>query len=110
MDIVSRWGGEEFLVLLPETSLQEAASLAERIRLTIASTACLLDASGTAREITVSIGVAMIRKSAEMHSIDISENIDAVLKEADNALYAAKVSRNCVKYSEPITGLALFPC
>lgn len=100
MDIVSRWGGEEFLVLLPDTSLQEAVSLAERIRLAIASTACLLDAFGTAREITVSIGVATIRKSAEMHGIGISEKIDAVLKEADSALYAAKVSRNCVKCSD----------
>lgn len=100
MDIISRWGGEEFLVLLPETSLQEAASLAERIRLAVASTACLLDAFGTAREITVSIGVATIRKSDEMHDIDIPGKIDEVLKEADGALYAAKVSRNCVKCSD----------
>lgn len=100
MDIISRWGGEEFLVLLPETSLQEAASLAERVRCAVASTVCLLDAFGTAREITVSIGVATIRKSDEMHDIDILGKIDEVLKEADDALYAAKVSRNCVKWSD----------
>jgi len=37
-DIVSRWGGEEFLVLLPDTSLEEAMEIAERLRMTIEST------------------------------------------------------------------------
>lgn len=73
-DIVARWGGEEFCVLLPRTRLAEGQSLAERITRDIAT-------GGTPR-ITVSIGVAEARAQVE--------NMDEVIRRADAALYRAK--------------------
>lgn len=73
-DVVARWGGEEFCVLLPRTRLAEAYALAERLTLRIA-------ASGTPR-VTVSIGVA----EAHAHL----EGVEQVIRRADAALYRAK--------------------
>ncbi len=73
-DVVARWGGEEFCVLLPRTQLAEAHALAERLTLRIAAT-------GTPR-VTVSIGVA------EAHAQ--LESAEQVIRRADAALYRAK--------------------
>ena len=73
-DVVARWGGEEFCVVLPRTQLIEARSLAERLTLRVAAT-------GTPR-VTVSIGLA------EAHTA--SERADDVIRRADAALYRAK--------------------
>ncbi len=73
-DVVARWGGEEFCVLLPRTNLAEGCSLAERITLKMAGT-------GTP-PVTVSIGVA----EAHAHQ----EQVDEVIRRADAALYRAK--------------------
>jgi diguanylate cyclase (GGDEF)-like protein/PAS domain S-box-containing protein len=75
-DYVFRWGGEEFLLLLPQTSLDEALNVAENIRITLANLT-LPDFP----HFTVSIGVAR-------HQPD--ESLDALFKRVDDALYRAK--------------------
>jgi diguanylate cyclase (GGDEF)-like protein len=84
-DAVARWGGEEFLVLLPETLLNEAVDIAERLRAKVAAT----DASGVSQpiRITFSAGVA----SASQYP-----DVDLLCKTADRALYVAKETRNRV--------------
>lgn len=82
-DVVCRNGGEEFLMLLPNTPLKEAEATAERIRISIADNA--IEAVG---HITISIGVA--EWDARRPPLESS------LKRADDALYQAKNSgRNC---------------
>jgi diguanylate cyclase (GGDEF)-like protein len=79
-DISGRWGGEEFLVVLPETPVDGAVEVAERIRSTFAATE--FDAGdGQSVSITASFGVAGLRP--RMTSRDL-------VREADEALYAAK--------------------
>ena len=82
-DVVARWGGEEFLILLPETSLGDAVEIAERLRAIVASTPAKIP-SGTL-EITFSAGV-----SCSTSSQDVKE----LCKIADLALYEAKKTRN----------------
>ncbi|CAN5523198.1 hypothetical protein BH10ACI2_BH10ACI2_25500 [soil metagenome] len=82
-DVAARFGGEEFSILLPQTTADEAAAIAERIRTNIE------EANFKHRKVTVSIGVASC--SAELCS---SKNI---VSAADQALYEAKRSgRNTV--------------
>jgi diguanylate cyclase (GGDEF)-like protein len=84
-DIVSRWGGEEFLILLPETSKHTAKKLAERIRKNIENMPILYEQCNY--HITLTIGI----------SENKSESINNIIKRADNALYLGKNSgRNCV--------------
>lgn len=78
-DVLARWGGEEFMVLLPETALGDAYLLAERIRQTVADTANWPPASPSA--CTVSMGVAQY--GAEPH-------LEALIERADVHLYQAK--------------------
>lgn len=83
-DILARWGGEEFAILMPETELKNAEILAEKIRLIIQDHQFL-----TVGHITVSIGVAELR---------VGESIDELVNRADKALYAAKAdNKNNVK-------------
>lgn len=82
-DVLARWGGEEFMVLLPATGINAAQGLAERIRKKVADTAC----AGV--QFTISIGVA---------EYSSNESIDDFIQRVDAALYAAKdAGRNCVK-------------
>lgn len=78
-DRVGRWGGEEFLVLLPETSPEEALVLAERLRQKVAETVCT--ARGRRMQVTVSIGVA---------SLAPDESWESTYARVDGALYEAK--------------------
>lgn len=82
-DIVVRYGGEEFMVILPETGLEGARLLAERIRLAVEALEIPHTASETARMITVSLGVATV------NPVEIASPEDVVLL-ADTALYSAK--------------------
>jgi diguanylate cyclase (GGDEF)-like protein len=86
-DVGARWGGEEFVIVLPFTSLDAATRVAERLRQLIA--AMSIDVGGSRPlKITVSIGVA-----AEVDGVDPSE----LLPLADIALFNAKDrGRNCV--------------
>jgi len=76
-DLSCRWGGEEFVVLLPGTSLAQAAVVAEDIRATIAQTPVPTD-EGPLR-VTASLGVA-----------EGGETLEALIHQADLALYRAK--------------------
>jgi two-component system cell cycle response regulator len=79
-DVPCRFGGEEFLLIAPDTPLEGALNLAERIRLAVQDKPLL--AGEVSLRLTVSIGVA--EKSAR-HA-----NIDQLIKAADEALYHAK--------------------
>jgi diguanylate cyclase (GGDEF)-like protein len=81
MDTLARWGGEEFLALLPETGNDEAIRMANRIREVIAFGSVVVDHHTI--QATISIGVAEMRGT---------ETIDHLLQRADEALYRAKTS------------------
>ena len=78
-DAVSRWGGEEFLIFLPETEYKEGMIIASRFRETIASHT--FEFNKISEQVTMSLGVNLYDSL-----IDIDESI----KEADNRLYRAK--------------------
>jgi diguanylate cyclase (GGDEF)-like protein len=84
-DLVVRYGGEEFCVLLPEVKLDEAVVLAERIRDVVAKSPMVIESPiGSAIvPITISVGVAALRHAD-------GSNIDQLLGRADAALYEAK--------------------
>ncbi|MDX1588677.1 MAG: GGDEF domain-containing protein [Oleiphilaceae bacterium] len=85
-DMNARWGGEEFLVLLPDTSLMQALALAERLRLTVQQHVFAYEDQSI--RLTVSSGVCCITQV---------EDTDALLRQADHLLYQAKsLGRNCV--------------
>jgi diguanylate cyclase (GGDEF)-like protein len=85
IDFVARWGGEEFVVLLPHTDLNGAVLVAEKIRQTIENTEVPSSGSnyGVAKKVTVSIGVNTLIPTAE-------KNISKFISHADAALYCAK--------------------
>jgi diguanylate cyclase (GGDEF)-like protein len=76
-DVLCRSGGEEFMMLLPDTDLDDAAQVAERLRRLMEETD-----SPTGRPVTLSFGVA--------HYPQTSPLPDKVLKGADEAMYRAK--------------------
>lgn len=89
-DVIGRLGGEEFAAILPGTSLLSAAIAAERVRAAYQAEAQEID--GITLRSTVSIGVAA--------TDDADADIDALLAQADQALYAAKAAgRNRVVLS-----------
>ncbi len=91
-DIFGRWGGEEFVVLLPATPLSQAVEAGERVRLAIAGLE-FTGEGGRRFGITVSVGVAQLAPG---------ETADTLTERADKALYAAKsAGRNRVLAYEP---------
>ena len=80
-DVVARWGGEEFLVLLPELAGAGAAEVAERLR--EAAQSRLSGMAGLSDPVTMSFGLATYVRE---------QPIDALLKSADEALYQGKES------------------
>jgi len=90
-DLIVRWGGEEFLILCPETDLQGAERLAELLRARIAA-----DDFDIERTLTASFGVA------SYHS---GERIETMIGRADRALYRAKAGgRNLVHSEQDVVG------
>ena len=80
-DMVARFGGEEFLILLPHTAEPEAQVVAERLRAGIENTAISADQGKELPAVTVSIGIAPWRQG---------DNLEQLVEAADKALYRAK--------------------
>jgi diguanylate cyclase (GGDEF)-like protein len=95
-DIATRYGGEEFALLLPQTSLDEALLLAERIRFEVANHPILLD-DGQGLSLTVSIGVSEVPPMVgKRYPQQLGEYL---LASADQALYRAKANgRNRIEH------------
>jgi diguanylate cyclase (GGDEF)-like protein/PAS domain S-box-containing protein len=100
IDVVGRYGGEEFVLLLPETPLPEAVQIAERLRESIAALSVPVcpvngDSSADSVRITVSIGIAVVVPGIRKLSV--------LIELSDQAMYRAKASgRNCVVvWTEP---------
>ena len=86
-DFIGRWGGEEFLAVLPETDLDQAAVSAERIRKAIQ--ALVIDSDGDKVSVTLSIGITQYRAQ---------EALSNAIARADRALYEGKsAGRNRVE-------------
>ena len=80
-DIVCRFGGEEFIVILPGSNLEQTVGRAEQIRLCVENN-MRIAYEGHSFQVTVSLGAACYPESGE--------NSDDLLKAADDALYRAK--------------------
>ena len=92
VDLIARIGGEEFLVVLPETGLAEATATAERLRTRIIATPVPLPGDAGVLTVSASIGLALSEGG--------DSGVDALLERADRALYAAKAEgRNKVTVS-----------
>jgi diguanylate cyclase (GGDEF)-like protein len=88
-DVAARFGGEEFSILLPQTTIDEAVAIAERIRANVEA------AKFPCRKVTVSLGVATC--TSELCTTD------GIVNAADKALYAAKhAGRNNVRVAEEL--------
>jgi diguanylate cyclase (GGDEF)-like protein len=89
-DTVARWGGDEFLLLLPETNVEDAMRLAERVRRTVEERRYVYE--GEALPLTITLGISVVRRG---------DTIAGVIKKADMALYEGKrAGRNCVRASD----------
>jgi two-component system, cell cycle response regulator len=82
IDLACRYGGEEFVVIMPETDMAVAAMVAERLRRRIAADPFAIQQGARTIPITISIGIAAMRGK--------DDNAASILKRADNALYQAK--------------------
>ena len=102
-DLLARFGGEEFVVLLPDTPVDEAAMFAERLRNAVAGGRIALP-DGELLGFTVSVGVSSFGEHAN--------DLTTIIKAADDALYRAKhMGRNCVAVAEEgaLVALAVEP-
>jgi two-component system cell cycle response regulator len=82
IDMICRTGGEEFVIVLPNTNAETAAKIADRMRTSISGTTFNVGAQAGPLTVTVSIGVAALEGS--------SDTMEAIMKRADEALYSAK--------------------
>jgi diguanylate cyclase len=88
-DLIGRYGGDEFVILLPQTTAQDALPLAERIHASIAD--MWLDTEKNPLTMTISIGIAQ-----SIHEDSQTDTVENLLHRADLALYAAKqAGKNC---------------
>ncbi len=97
-DLLARWGGEEFLILLPDTDLEGGITVAEKIRLQIAQSGLLGEKKGLA--LTISFGVACYTDE---------QSIDDCIKAADEALYRAKQQGRNRVVADPLNSLPNCP-
>ncbi|MGN7734271.1 PleD family two-component system response regulator [Ensifer sp. R-19] len=81
-DLACRFGGEEFVVVMPDTSAEMAAGVAERLRTIIESLPFPVPQADGVLKVTASMGIATLRPGAD--------TAEALLKRADTALYQAK--------------------
>jgi diguanylate cyclase (GGDEF)-like protein len=86
-DFVVRWGGEEFIVLLIDSDINQAQIIAEQLRSNVANSTDLV--SFNQKQVTISLGVT---------EVNDEDTINTVLKRADDALYKAKSKgKNCIE-------------
>lgn len=86
-DIIARWGGEEFAIILPFTDIEEAYKISSRIREKVENH--LFVYNYVTCKITVSIGITTTKKEAPISS-------EQIVRDADEALYKAKEKKNFV--------------
>ncbi|MBV2185245.1 MAG: sensor domain-containing diguanylate cyclase [Rhizobium sp.] len=97
-DLLARWGGEEFVLMMPDTSVERCAVIADMVRRNVESLE-FGTANGVSLRITVSAGVSTAAAA--------SESLDDLIRRADHALYAAKSSgRNRIIVEPPAPPLA----
>lgn len=93
LDLVCRYGGEEFVIVMPDADVDVAVNVAERVRRVVADEPFAISGSEEPLKVTISIGVATTR--------DPTETAEALIGRADEALYGAKgEGRNCVRSAE----------
>jgi len=98
IDLISRFGGEEFVVLLPNTNAGQARHVAERLR--TATETSRVDVAGQSIAVTISLGISV--------AIQGAASIDALYPAADAALYRAKrAGRNRVEMAEALEDVAM---
>ncbi len=89
IDLPCRYGGEEFMVIMPDTRLEDAERIAERIRRHVAGSPFRVPGGSEPLSVTISIGVAT--------TAGAGDTAEALLKRSDEAVYAAKAAgRNTV--------------
>lgn len=84
IDLACRYGGEEFVVVMPDTDSEDAAKVAERIRAETAKNLFEMPSSGLSTPVTISVGVASVNYDGD--------TVLDVMKRADLALYQAKTN------------------
>jgi diguanylate cyclase (GGDEF)-like protein len=102
-DRTGRFGGEEFVLLLAQTTWEDACKIAERLRKHVASLAIPIDDRPDAptMSVTVSIGVTAMARGESFELTDL-------LAAADSAMYAAKqAGRNLVAFADPLRDMGL---
>jgi len=82
IDLACRYGGEEFVIVMPETDMAVATIVAERLRRRVASEPFVIQQGARHLEVTISIGIAGL--------CGVTDNAATILKRADQALYRAK--------------------
>lgn len=97
-DVLARWGGEEFVLLLPETELAKASAFAERLRQQFVNNPIIVDLGLLA--VTASLGV---QQRADHGSLD------ELIKDADKALYQAKHRGRNQIFAAGLTDPVVFP-
>jgi diguanylate cyclase (GGDEF)-like protein/PAS domain S-box-containing protein len=96
-DWVGRWGGDEFILVIPDSTAATAMATVERVRERIG--AALIDADGHQISITVTVGLALFRPE--------TDGLQGVIQRADAALYLAKRrGRNCAVFDGAEEGQA----
>jgi diguanylate cyclase (GGDEF)-like protein len=87
-DFAARYGGEEFAIFLPRTQLEDAYSIADRLRMQINQAAIVMPSGNTLPSVTISLGLS---------EICAEDTLERLIARADAALYRAKqAGRNCV--------------
>lgn len=99
-DIVVRWGGEEFLALLPTTQASEAVGIASRVLAAVSAKPVVVDA--VPMQVTISVGICRLRLGLK----DREMNWEEVVHMADQALYMAKQNGRNMAYGVTLAGNA----
>ncbi len=89
-DYFIRYGGEEFVMILPQVTLENARDIAERIRMAVESVSLYNTEKDTQVKVTISIGVTTLNGERTLNAAQ------SLLQNADKALYEAKRTRNRV--------------